>query len=450
MPSFGSWPRFACASLLFCSSAVAQPSGSAREYFARGVEQAEVGDFDSAVSNFEQAYLLSPHYAVLYNLGQAYSAIGKPIEATRAFEMYLEGGGAKIAVDRQTEVRQLIQQSKKRIGHVAVEIQPADAKLFIDGRAIDSAALRGPLSLTVGVHGVALTLIGMQTFVGRVNVQAQTIVPLKIKLEPAPVATTVAATERSPVGQVAVDSQLPQLDIFLDGVAIERIGTDPMLAPVGRHRLRCVRDGYQPVDAEIDVLEKGAVHVACDLTPAAGLPATDAGFVSFNIDQPGAAVFIDGRRTSTSTRLPRGTHVARIRRGGFSDWTRTITARPGFPETISVQLQPTPEHALELARASSKRRTYAYVIGGAGIALLGTSAVLYATNNGRYSTWAAQNDQLSRDIQAQRYNEDLSSRTEDLQRTATSIQRQDDAALGVAVVGGLLVGYAVISWLGSR
>ena len=38
----------------------------------------------------------------------------------------------------------------------------------------------------------------------------------------------------------------------------------------------------------------------------------------------------------------------------------------------------------------------------------------------------------------------------DVQGTAASIQRQDDAALGAAVVGGVLLGYAVISWLGAR
>ncbi|MET0790752.1 MAG: hypothetical protein ABW061_04470, partial [Polyangiaceae bacterium] len=391
-----------------------------------------------------------PHYAVLYNLGQAYAALGKSVEAARAFELYLEGGGQKLAPERQAEVRQLILLSKKRVGYVAFEIEPSAAKLLIDGRAIDAASLHVPTSLTVGVHGVALTLTGFQTFVGSVNVESQKITALKIKLQPAAAGVPTAAVDRVPVGQVAVDSALPELKVLLDDVAIERVGKDPFLTAVGRHRIRCQRDGYDPIDVQIDVIEKGVVRVACDLTPASHLQPSDAGFVSFNIDQPGAQVLIDGRRVSSNVRLPQGLHAARIRRSGFIDWTRAITVRPGFPETIEVQLKPTPEHGLELAQAASERRTYAYVIGGAGIALLGTSAVLYATNNDRYHTWSVQRDGVSRDIQAQNYSPDLSARAADVRRTAVSIQRQDDAALGVAVVGGVLLGYAVISWLGSR
>src|SRR6186997_3263906 len=118
------------AALVICSTAQAQPTSSARAHFTQGVEQAQLGDFESASANFEEAYRLSPHYAVLYNLGQAYAALGKSIEAVRAFEMYLESGGQKILPERQTEVRQLILLSKKRVGYVAFEIEPSGAKLF--------------------------------------------------------------------------------------------------------------------------------------------------------------------------------------------------------------------------------------------------------------------------------------------------------------------------------
>ena len=445
-----SWHRLAFASFLVCSSALAQPTSSARERFAHGVELAELGDFDSAAANFEEAYRLSPHYAVLYNLGQAYVALGKPTEAARAFQLYLEGGGQKISSERQAEVRQLILLSTKRIGYVAFEIEPPEAKLFIDGRAIDASSLGVPTSLTVGVHGVALTLTGFQPFVASVSVESQRIVPLKIKLERASESSPTAPVERVVFGQVAIDSALPELTVLFDGTAVERVDKDPFLALVGRHRVRCQRDGYDPVDVQVDVVDKGVVRVGCDLKPASKLQASDAGLISFSIDQPGAEISIDGRRVSTSTRLPRGLHDVRVRRWGFIDWTRTVTARPAFPETVVVHLEPTPEHALEIARATSKRRTQAYVIGGTGIALLGTSLALYATNNERYGDWAAQRDGVARDIQAKNYSADLSARAADVRGTAVSIQRQDDAALGAAVVGGVLLGYAVISWLGSR
>ena len=446
----GLWCRFGSITLLACSTVLAQPTSAARAHFARGLEQVELGDLDSAAANFEEAYRLSPNYAVLYNLGQAYASLGNSVEALHAFERYLELGGKKIGPERQTLVRQLVLLSKKRVGYVAFDISPPGAQLSIDGRAIDAASFRVPTALNVGVHGIVLKLVGFQTFAGNVKVESQRIVPLRIELERAP--TSSAQTSSVPVsfGQVAVDSMLPELNVTLDGAAVERVGNDPFLAPVGPHRIRCQRDGYQSVERQLDVLGKGVVHVACDLAVLPKLQPSAAGLISFHVDQPGAEVLIDGRRASSSARLPRGLHTLRVRRAGFIDWTRTVTVRPGFPDAIVVQLTPTPERALDLARTTSKRRTLAYVIGGAGIALLGTSAALYVANDARYHRWAQQRDQVSSGIQAQGYNAELSTRAADIQATAVSIQRQDDAALGAAVVGGVLLGYAVISWLGSR
>jgi len=436
-----------CLSLL-CRVAQAQAANSAREHFAQGVEQAEHGDFESAAANFEQAYRLSPHYAVLYNLGQAYAALGKSIDALRAFEKYLENGGQKLSPERQTEVRQLISQNQKRIGYVAFEIQPRDANLFVDGRAVDAGAV--PVSLIVGLHGVVLQAPGHQTFASSVTVESQKIVPLALRLEPLRGDGAVTAAKFAEVGQIAVDSALPELAVSLDGSAIVRRGSDPFLAPIGPHQLRCQRDGYEPVEAKIDVRREGIVRINCDLTPARGLPPSELGFVTFTVDQPGAQVWLDGRRVTLTTRLPKGTHAARIRRSGFADWSRTVTVRPGFPETVAVRLEATPEHARELARAAEKRRTIAYVLGGTGVALLGTSAALYVSNGKRYEDWRAERDQLANDLQTQPPPADLRARATDVRTTAVSIQRQDDVALGLAIAGGVLVGHAIFSWLGAR
>jgi len=424
-----SWGGLACASYLVCSVARAEPSQSARELFARGVEQAQRGELDAAAANFERAYQQSPHYAVLFNLGQAYTTLGRPVEAVRAFEKYLEGGGKKITPERQAEVRQLIRISKKRIGDVSFAIDPPSAKLSIDGKEIDAASLSGPVSLSTGTHGVAVTLQGFETFVSSVNVEAQQTAVLEVRLTRAPEPAPLAAAEPARIGQIAVDSELPDLQVSLDGVAVARVGNEPFLAQVGHHQILCQRDGYLPFTVELEVAEYGVARLDCSLLPAAKLQPSQVGLLNFDIDQPHASVWVDGRRASANTRLPTGRHFVRIRRFGFQDWTRTVTVRSGFPQTIAVQLRMTPEHAEELARTASTRRKVAYVLGGTGLALLGTSAALYATNNARYDDWL----EGSRDLQ-----------------TATSIQRQDDAAVALALAGGTLVGCALVSWFAAR
>src|SRR4051812_1535144 len=102
--------------------AFAQPTSDARRHFEHGLEFAERADFDSAAQEFEAAYKLRPNYAVLYNLGQAYSALGKPIEAARAFETYLRDGGNKLNPKRQAEVQELVARAHKRIGYVKLKM----------------------------------------------------------------------------------------------------------------------------------------------------------------------------------------------------------------------------------------------------------------------------------------------------------------------------------------
>jgi len=54
---------------------------AARAQFAHGVELADKGDFQGALQAFSDAYTASPLFAVLYNIGQAQVALGRPLEA---------------------------------------------------------------------------------------------------------------------------------------------------------------------------------------------------------------------------------------------------------------------------------------------------------------------------------------------------------------------------------
>src|SRR5688572_25093243 len=80
----------------------------ARRHFQMGLALVTKGDFLSAVDAFESAYETSPHYAVLYNLGQAYAALGRSDQALRTFERFLEDGGESIDPSRRGQVQSII------------------------------------------------------------------------------------------------------------------------------------------------------------------------------------------------------------------------------------------------------------------------------------------------------------------------------------------------------
>jgi len=103
-PWFAAW-------VLFAAPAAAQAPDSAKAraaaHFERGLTLVKNGEIAAAVGAFEEAYQTSPHYSVLYNLGQAYVALGKPAQAVHALQRYLREGGERIDAARRHQVQEL-------------------------------------------------------------------------------------------------------------------------------------------------------------------------------------------------------------------------------------------------------------------------------------------------------------------------------------------------------
>ncbi len=427
--------------MLISSTAFSQPAPSAREHFARGVDLARAGEFDAAATEFDEAYRMSPNYAVLYNLGQAYVALGKPVEAVAAFETYLISGGAKVEPRRRQEVEDLVALNKKRIGYVSFAVDPVGSEIFVDGRSIAARSTNGPVGFVVGVHGVTVDVPGYAPYIGHVDVEAGKDAELHIRLEP-----TVQEVAKK-IGQLAVECPVLATHVLLDGVDSPAATSGPVLVAVGQHEVTCLRDGYAPRRNTVEVTEGTVASVACSLVALPDAPGRQTGIVSLVVDQLDAEIRVDGEPVRATVKLPSGPHRVVIRRHGFEDWTTIVNAQPGFPQTVQVRLTATAEHVLEQSEAARARRDWAYTIGGAGLLLVGSSALIYSDNSARYTAWEKDRDSLARDIQDQQWSATLNQRVGDLQSRAASIQGRDDLALGIALVGGGALTYAVASWL---
>lgn len=113
------WAWFrVCAALVVCAAtamvapdiAVAQVDGGsdaeARRRFDEGRAHFDAGEFADAANAFRRAYVLSPRYALLYNIGQAELRAGRDAEALEAFEGFLRQAPADDA--RRSEVEERV------------------------------------------------------------------------------------------------------------------------------------------------------------------------------------------------------------------------------------------------------------------------------------------------------------------------------------------------------
>lgn len=139
----------------------AGPDGNARAAaaaaYSRGVELANQGRYEAALEQFNAAYARSPHFAVLYNVGQAQIALGRPVEAIAALSRYLRDGAEQVPLSRREQVRAQIDLLESRLAELTIVSDQTGVLIRVDDREIGRTPLYQPVPLAAGPHTVAAT-----------------------------------------------------------------------------------------------------------------------------------------------------------------------------------------------------------------------------------------------------------------------------------------------------
>jgi tetratricopeptide (TPR) repeat protein len=154
----------------------------AREHFERGLALVKTGDLARAVDAFDAAYTLSPKFSVLYNLGQALAALGRPVAAKRALEQYLEQGGEQVPTNRRARAVELIKEQQRRIGFVVIRSAQHGAELLVDGEQVGRTPLVEPVPLAAGQHGIVAQAAGFRVFTTSIAVAPEATTEIVIEL----------------------------------------------------------------------------------------------------------------------------------------------------------------------------------------------------------------------------------------------------------------------------
>lgn len=121
-----------------------EPWRAARTHYQQGVELAKRGDYKAALEEFNAAYAASPHFAVLYNIGQAEVALGRPQRAIDVLERYLRDGKDDVPPERRRAVEAQIAQLESVFASLSVATDPPGAQITVDGAVVG----RSPLPAT--------------------------------------------------------------------------------------------------------------------------------------------------------------------------------------------------------------------------------------------------------------------------------------------------------------
>jgi hypothetical protein len=418
----------------------AEESRRASRHFQAGLTAAGAGEIDRAMEEFQAAYTESPHYSVLFNIGQTYALMGKPVEAVEAFQRYLQEGGAAIAPSRRQAVESSIAFHLKRVGEVLIEVAPANATLEVDGQAPSTDWRKAPIRLVAGKHALVFGAPGFRTKALTATVEPGRRQSFSVRLD------SVEAENARGAAQLRIGCGVPEVEVLVDGRRRGRTPlSEPLLVEAGVHQVRLVRAGYDEDTRVVESKSGELVGLVCRLRYASVSRGGAAAGLSVRPSSAQARTTLDGS-PFTGGRLPAGRHRVEVQAWGHRPWRRDITLLPGATTVLEVSLQPEPAYVERYRANVERRRNWAYVVGAGGVAFGATAAVLWVVNGNRYDDWQEQKRALEASSpQAPDFQVELKAWHEQGQ----DIERLNGLTAGCAIASGALFTLGAAMWLGA-
>ncbi len=208
-----------------------------------------------------------------------------------------------------------------RWSNVEVTSEPAGAAIFAGEERL--GVTPATIELLEGQHQISVVREGFAGWDGTVDAEPNTdqVLPL-IRLQPANAKLLVNSVPRA--ANVTVNGRYRgQSPITLS------------LAPGVDYTIGLSKAGYGTASQRVRLGAAASDSITVDLSARTGT-------VTVNVQPADADVFVDGRaraKGSTTLELSSAPRKIEVRKAGYQTWTRTVTPRPGYPQTVTARLR---------------------------------------------------------------------------------------------------------------
>ncbi len=403
---------------------------SARQRYEEGVRLYNSGKLTESLAAFEHAYRLAPHHAVLFNIGQLQSELGQPVAAVKSLRRYLEQGAGRIAAVRLAEALRVLALNEQRVGFLAVEAQPKQAAILVDGNQWLSSTVAQPVAQ--GRHVVVATHDGYLPKVAAVQIASGATESLSMSLE------HDSASQRT-ASWVTLTCPVPDAVVYIDDREPIRLKLkdNSISVATGTRHLRFERAGYATKTFDTVVTPERIVAVDCGLEVLREFPEAQRASLAIVTNWPDSRVLVDGKPFRNGL-VPTGRHHIRVLHGSNLTWESEIKLVPG--QVLSIPVDPPSvldaEYRKDALEREETRRLFAYITGGAGMVLMAAGVATIAVGRNRHAEWDKEN------YQADNWSKAANS--------AVAIQRIEDLGVGMAIGGVACLAASVYLWLTGK
>ena len=127
------------------------------------------------------AWALKKHWQIATNLGDAELRTGRPRDAAEHLAFALREG-AEMSPAQRDGVQKALDDAKKQVATIDVQITPEGADVVIDGAFVGRSPLADPVFLAPGEHTVEVQKVGYVARSEKVAASAGAVTPLRVEL----------------------------------------------------------------------------------------------------------------------------------------------------------------------------------------------------------------------------------------------------------------------------
>ncbi len=226
-----------------------------------------------------------------------------------------------------------------RWSDVSITSEPPGADILVGEETVGQTP--AVVELLEGSHKVSVVAPGFSAWDGVVEAEPNTPQELPlIRLEPADAKLLVNSIPRG--ANVTVNGRYRgQAPLTLD------------LAPSVDYQIGLSKAGYGSTTREVRLAAAASESITVDLSARTGS-------VTVNVQPSDATIYVDGRaraRGAATLKLSSRPHRIEVRKPGYISWSRSVTPRPGYPQTMTARLQSV--EAAERAKIAVNRKSAA-------------------------------------------------------------------------------------------
>ncbi len=233
-----------------------EATAEARRHFKLGIKLYQDTNYAGALAEFNAAYAAKPGPpapALCKTWALCQKALFRYREAADTLTQLLSRHGSELSDGEKKAVTEAISELSSLVGSIVVNVEPSEARVTVDGRALAPSELVAGLELNVGEHTVIADLAGYARLQRVISVASgQKLLPVELKLKATDGFLNIVASD--PEAAIAVDGVTRALHTFRGPVKADT-----------EHLIQVFREGYEGYESTLSVAVGKTLDVHAEL-----------------------------------------------------------------------------------------------------------------------------------------------------------------------------------------